>query len=104
VVLISGEMRTRREARASEGNGRKRVVYLNRPRGDPSAPARIANSREDFNSRVNFQEKEQVTNTHWCNTAPGRSNTNRSGALLLSVASGYYFETRQQTHPLGVQT
>jgi hypothetical protein len=40
----SGEVRTRRETGASEENGRKWVVYLKRPRDDPSAPTRIVNS------------------------------------------------------------
>ena len=98
----------RRETRASEEHGCKRVVYLKRPRGDPSAHVHTMNSRKDFNSRVNFQEKERVTDTHQCNMAPGRSNTNRIGALLPPVMSSYYFETRQRNthwvHPLGVQT
>jgi hypothetical protein len=96
-VFDSGEVRTRRGTRASEEDGRRWVVYLKRLRDDPSAPVRTANSRKDFNSHVDFQEKEQVTDTNWRNTAPGRSNTNHLGALLPSIASGYYFETIQHT-------
>jgi hypothetical protein len=59
--FLSGEVRTRRETRASDEDGRKRAVYLKRPRDDPLAPVCTANSCMDFNSRVNFQEKERVT-------------------------------------------
>jgi hypothetical protein len=103
-VVFNGEVKTRRETRASEEDGRKWAVYLKKPRGDPSTPVHTANSHKDFKSCVDFQGDEQVTDTHWCNMAPGKSNTNRSGALLHPVASGYYFGTRQRTHPLGLQT
>jgi hypothetical protein len=62
--------------------------------GDPLALVRIANSRKDFKSRVNFQEDEQASDTHWRNTTSEKSNANRLGALLHLVALGYYFETR----------
>jgi hypothetical protein len=101
IVIFSGEVRARRETRASEEDGRRRAVYLKSPRDNPLAPIRTANSHKDFNSRVNFLENEQVTDTHWHNTTLGKSNTNRSGALLPPITSGYYFETRQYTQPLG---
>jgi hypothetical protein len=88
----------------SEEEGRWHTVYLKKPRDDPSAPVRTTNSRKDFKSLVNFQDDEQVTDTHWRKMTPGKSNTNHSSALLHSVASCYYFETRQHTHPMGVQT
>jgi hypothetical protein len=101
IVIFSGEVRARRETRASEEDDRRRAIYLKSPRYNPSAPIRTANSHKDFNSHVNFSENEQVTDTHWHNTALGKSNTNRSGALLPPIMLGYYFVTRQYTHPLG---
>jgi hypothetical protein len=81
-------VKAKRETIASDEDGRTQAVYLKKPRGDPSAHVDKVTSRKDFKSRVNFQEDEQVIDTHWCNTTSGKSNTNRSGALLHPVASG----------------
>jgi hypothetical protein len=58
-VFDSGEVRMRRGTRSSEEDGRRRVVYLMRPRDDPSAPTRTTNSRKDFNSRVNSKKRSR---------------------------------------------
>jgi hypothetical protein len=87
-------VKARRETIASEEDSHRRAVYLKKPMGDPLALVRIANSRKDFKSRVNFQEDEQASDTHWRNTTSEKSNANRLGALLHLVALGYYFETR----------
>ena len=53
-----GEEEEFRRARASEENEHRQIEYLKRAKGNPSPPARSANSREDFNSRLSFHERE----------------------------------------------
>jgi hypothetical protein len=92
------EEEERRRARASEENGHREVDYLKRAKGISSLPAHLANSHEDFNSHLSFQEREQTSDTYSCNTAPEEIKVNCSYATLhLLITSGYYFWTRQCT-------